>query len=103
LEDHKRLLKEVKGLAAKKMVTIPSVMTDESQDTYEKLNNESGKKFDQEYCKMMVDGHNDAISLFEKAAQKSTDPAVKDWAATTLSTLRSHLDHAMACKEKCEK
>jgi len=50
----------------------------------------------------MVDGHKDAIDIFEKAAQNSKDPDIKKWAASTLSTLRSHLDHAMASKQKCE-
>ncbi|MEP7168104.1 MAG: DUF4142 domain-containing protein [Bacteroidota bacterium] len=100
---HSKSLDELKGLAAKKSVTIPTALTDEGQNAYKKLNDESGKDFDKDYCDMMVSGHKDAIDKFEKAADKSIDTDIKNWAIATLPALRKHLDMAITCQDNCKK
>jgi putative membrane protein len=102
-DSHSKSLTELKGLAAKKTITLPESITEDNKDSYEKLSKKTGKDFDKEYCDKMVDGHKDAISKFEKAAENSEDMDVKEWARATLPTLREHLDHALACQEKCKK
>ena len=52
---------------------------------------------------MMVSGHKDAISTFEKASTESTDADIKQWATGMLPGLRTHLDHAMMCQKKSDK
>ncbi|MEO5570452.1 MAG: DUF4142 domain-containing protein [Bacteroidia bacterium] len=100
---HSKLLEEVKGLAAKKSVTVPTTLTDEGQNAYKKLNDESGKDFDKDFCDMMVNGHKDAINKFETAADKSVDTDIKNWANATLPALRKHLDMAITCQDNCKK
>ena len=100
---HTKSLAELKGLAEKKMMTIPTELTNEGKDSYEKLTKKSGMDFDKEYCDMMVNGHKDAIDKFEKASANSTDADIKEWATATLPTLRAHLDHAMTCQTNCKK
>lgn len=102
-DDHTKAMKGLQELAAKKQITIPTTLTDNGGDAYEKLIKKTGKDFDKEYCKMMVDGHKDAIDKFEKAAGSSSDQDIKNWAASMLPALRTHLDHAMMCQKKCEK
>jgi putative membrane protein len=102
-EEHTKAMKDLQGLAAKKQVTIPTTLTDNGGDAYNKLMKESGKDFDKEYCDMMVDGHKDAIDKFEKAAANSSDQDIKNWAASMLPSLRTHLDQAIVCQKKCEK
>ena len=103
VDEHTKNLEELKGLAAKKSITIPTSLTDEGQDAYKKLTEKSGKDFDKEYSDMMVNGHKDAIDKFEKASDKASDQDVKQWATTTLPALRKHLDHALTCQEHCNK
>lgn len=100
--DHSKALEEVKSMAAKKQITIPTEMSNKAMDDYKALDGKTGKDFDQDYCDKMVSGHKDAISKFEKAASDSKDEEIKNWASSTLPMLRKHLDHAMACQEKCK-
>lgn len=102
-EAHAKAMAELKELAAKKQITIPTSLTDNGQDAYKKLLDKSGKNFDKAYCDMMVDGHKDAIGKFESAEADRKDAEIKAFAASTLPVLRSHLDHAMVCQAKCAK
>lgn len=99
---HTKASTDLTDLASKKMITIPTSLTDNGKNAYEKLNNKKGTNFDKEYCDMMVKGHKDAIDMFEKAETKCTDPDIKQWASNMLPELRTHLDHAITCQKKCE-
>lgn len=101
--EHTKSLNDITALAGKKMITIPTSLTDDAKKAYEKLNKKSGKEFDEEYCEMMVKGHKDAVALFEKASTESTDSEIREWALSSLPTLRTHLDHSISCQKECEK
>lgn len=101
--EHNKALDELKTLAAKKQVTLPSTITDNGLDANSKLTKKTGKDFDKEYCAMMVDGHKKAIDKFEKASTSASDQDIRTWAAGMLPTLRMHLDHAITCQKICEK
>ncbi|HSF56151.1 MAG TPA: DUF4142 domain-containing protein [Algoriphagus sp.] len=101
--DHTKSLTELTALAQSKSVSIPTSVTDDSKDAYEKLDGKTGNDFDKAYSDMMVKHHEDAIKLFEKASTDSEDAEIKTWASNKLPGLKTHLDHAKACKEKCDK
>ena len=48
---------------------------------------------------MMVKGHKDAISKFEKASKDCDDADIRAWALATLPALRTHLDHSLTCQK----
>ncbi len=98
--EHSKVLKDEQALASKKQITIPGMLTDNGKDAYKKLMDKTGKDFDKAYCDMMVDGHKNAITKFEKASADATDPDIKTWAASVLPGLRAHLDHAITCQAK---
>ncbi len=100
--DHRAAMEELKSLAVSEAVKIPEMLTEDGQDAYDDLNEETGKDFDKEYCDMMVNGHKKAIRKFEDAALNAEDADVRNWASSMLPTLRTHLDHAIACQEKCK-
>jgi len=100
---HSKCMSSLATLAATKSITIPTTPTDNTLSAYKDLNNKSGADFDLAYCDMMVNGHKDAIVMFEKEAAESTDADIKQWATETLPELRMHLDHAMACQKEAEK
>ena len=102
-DDHTKAYADLTTLAGKKMVTIPTVTGTKADDDYKMLAAIKGKNFDKAYCDKMVNGHKDAIALFEKASTECTDTDIKQWAAATLPTLRMHLDHSTMCQKECEK
>lgn len=104
VDAHTKSQTELTGLAANKAITVPASLTDEGMNEHKKLADETtGKDFDKDYCDKMVSAHKDAIDKFEKAAEKSADPDIKAWATASLPTLRTHLEHAIACQDKIKK
>jgi len=101
--EHSKALSDLQGLAAKKQITIPTTLTDDGMSANKKLMDIKGSKFDKEYADMMVDGHKDAISTFEKASTNAQDEDIRNWATSMLPTLRKHLDQSIMCQKECEK
>jgi len=102
-DDHTKSLKDLQTLATKKQITIPSTLTNDNKNAYDKIKNKFGYDFDKEYSNMLVEEHKDAINKFEKVSTKAKDPDIQSWAVTFLILLRSHLDHSIACQQQCEK
>lgn len=101
--EHGKTLAEITELAQSKSVSIPTSITEDSQDAYEKLEGKTGNDFDKTYSDMMVEHHEDAIELFEKASADSNDPEIKAWATQKLPGLRTHFEQAKASKEASDK
>lgn len=101
--EHGKALADLQTLAAKKQITIPTTLTESGMDANKKLIDTKGSDFDKEYADMMVSGHKDAISKFEKASTDAQDIDIRNWAAAMLPALRLHLDHSLSCQKLCEK
>jgi putative membrane protein len=97
---HTKAMAELTALASSKSIAIPTSPTQDAQDLYKNLNEKTGDEFDKAYCNKMVQGHKDAIDKFEKAAENSSDPDIRNWASGKLPELRDHLNHSTACEEK---
>jgi putative membrane protein len=102
VESHTTSMTDLTALAKSKIVTIPSTPNDNANESYKRLNELTGKDFDKDYCKLMVDGHTSAVTLFEKASTEAVDNDIKAWASATLPVLRTHLDNAINCQKECE-
>lgn len=101
MEDaHAQSQKDLIALAESKRITIPNTPSEDSNDTYTKLNDKSENDFDQAYTDKMVSAHKDAIDIFEEASKESNDPEIKNWAKTTLPELRKHLDQSIEYQKK---
>ena len=92
VEDHTKANTELKSLAAKKNITLPTTMNSGNQATLTELQNLVGADFDREYVAAMVDDHEADVQLFESQAADDSDPDAKAFAAKTLPTLRKHLE-----------
>ena len=101
--EHTQAMKGLTPLAKTKMVTLPVKESSNITDAYKTLNAKSGKEFDKAYSEMMVDGHNDAISLFEKTNSETKDAEIKAMTTAMLPKLKTHLKDAEMCKKECEK
>ena len=99
VKDHSAAGDELKSLASGKNVTLPATPGEEHQRKMEDLSKKTGKDFDKAYINAMVDGHQSAISDFEKASKNTKDADVKAWIDKTLPTLKMHLDSARAIKK----
>ena len=98
VKDHSAANDDLKSIAKNKSVTLPNDIG-KHQHHYDELSKKTGTDFDKSYMKMMVDDHKEDIDAFEKAANTSTDPDVKNFATQKLPILRKHLDSAKAVQE----
>jgi putative membrane protein len=98
-EEHQKSLQKLKELAEKKMITIPTEVTENGQDSYNKLLDKKNNDFDNAYCEKNIDMHKDAIDKFEKCSNECEDHEIKTWAKDQLTTLRTHLDKSMDCRD----
>jgi putative membrane protein len=98
--DHSKANDELKSLAMSKGLALPSDAGKEHQEMIDKLSKKTGKDFDQEYMKGMVEDHEKDVKEFEKASRDAKDPDIKAWAAKTLPTLQEHLRMAKATYDK---
>lgn len=90
ITDHTKANNELKSLAAKKKVVLPTDMGSSHKETMDELNELSGAEFDKEYVAAMVSAHESAVQLFEDNADDS-DADIKAFASKTLPTLKAHL------------
>jgi len=99
VDDHTKANEELKALAAKKNITLPTTPGDEAQEHINELAKYSGAEFDKEYLELMHKDHQEDLDLFKEAAEDAEDAEVKAFAAKTLPVLQTH--HQMA--EQMEK
>ncbi|PAM94965.1 DUF305 domain-containing protein [Flavobacterium sp. IR1] len=103
VDEHTKAASEVSALAKTKNFTLPTSLTEEGQEEYNKLNEKSGTDFDKKFADMMVSGHEKAIDKLRKAAEDATDADVKLWASNNIAGLTAHLEHAKLLKQNLNK
>ena len=99
VRDHSKANDELKSLAGMKNLTLPPAPGEEHMNHIKNLTEKSGKEFDKDYMKMMVDDHQDDVDKFEKASNDANDADIKAFASKTLPVLRAHLDSAKAIRD----
>lgn len=76
--------------------TLPTGLTSDENDVLNRLKTEKGRAFDHDFIHIQIEGHREALPLFQTAARNATDPALKSYAADTAPVIQSHLDMATA-------
>ena len=92
IEDHSNANTELKQLAGKKNITLPTELDAMHKGIKDKLSSLSGAEFDKEYVNAMVADHEKSVNLFKTQADAGTDADAKAFAAKTLPKLQMHLD-----------
>jgi putative membrane protein len=101
VKDHQAADAKLKKIAAQENITLPQSLDPEHEAVKEKLSALQGEAFDREYAKVMAKGHDKAVALFESASQDAKMPAeLKEFAASTLPTLKQHKDMAHSLHDK---
>jgi putative membrane protein len=88
--DHSKANAELKRLAKRKGVALPTDLTPEQKADRDKLSNLSGAEFDREYMSMMVADHDKDVNAFEAKAANAADRDLKRFVVKTLPTLKMH-------------
>jgi putative membrane protein len=97
VDDHKMVASELQGIASQKNVKLDK---DSDHDrAYKRLSKKTGSDFDQEFVEHMIDEHEKAIKMFEKAANDAKDTDVRAFAAKHVDHLRDHLKTAEGLRQ----
>ena len=89
--DHTKAADELKDVAAKSGVKLPTVASNDEKQVAEKLAALKGADFDKAYAEHAVKDHEDAVALFKNEASAGSDAGLKTFAQQTLPTLEEHL------------
>jgi putative membrane protein len=100
VQDHGQALEELKIVARKKNITIPSEMDAEHKATYDKLAALSGAAFDREFAETMVDAHRKSVEKLTAHLANAKDQDVRAWVSKVLPTVREHLKIAEQVRSK---
>jgi putative membrane protein len=95
IQQHSQNLRQVRQLAAENGFQLPNVPSAQQREQITQLRGLSGRDFDREYTQLQVQDHQAAIRNFRKAADRTTNPALKDYIARTLPVLGEHREMAM--------
>jgi putative membrane protein len=90
-KDHTKANDELKEVASKKGITLPTEPSKNHQAMHDRLSKLSGAEFDKAYVTAMLDDHQKDVREFQRVASGSGDPDVKAFASKTLPTLKDHL------------
>ena len=100
IADHTLANEELKALAAKKNITLPSSVGKDELKIKDELTRKAAKDFDKAYVDAMVKDHKNDIKLFEDGSKKLKDNELKAFVDRTLPTLRKHLTDVEALQKK---
>jgi len=94
VEDHSKANDELKQIAVRENINMPTNVNRKEADTYRSLEKLSGPAFDRACARNMVTDHEKDITAFKQQANGGQNGAVKEFAQRTLPTLESHLQEA---------
>lgn len=94
VDDHTKANDELKDIASKENITLPTDLDAKDQAICDRLSKLSGEAFDKAYARDMVRDHQKDVAEFKREANSGKDDAIKGFASKTLPTLEDHLKEA---------
>lgn len=96
IADHTAVGLEMAALATAKGWSIPNNLQPKEQTNLNRLNAVTGAQFDQEFIRIMVASHEDAVDLFTSASGRNgvPDSTLRNFAEDKLPALKTHLEQA---------
>jgi len=91
ITDHTKANEELKGLAAKKNIVLPTKLGEDQQKVYDEVLAEKGPELDKKYVQAMITDHEEDIKEFEAAVTNTRDSELRAFAQRTLPVLQMHL------------
>jgi putative membrane protein len=105
VEDHSKTTEQLKSLISDNdiKVELPTALDNKHQSKLDKLKDLSGTQFDKTYVDGQVQGHEKAVDMFQAYSESGDNPKLKQWAQTTLPTLKDHLKQAQTLQQEVDK
>jgi len=97
VKDHGSANQGLEAAAQQQNLTLPTKMSEEHEQRWERLSKLRGEELDRAYMREMVQDHRKDVEAFRaqtKAAQASDRSPIDAWAQKTLPTLEHHLEDA---------
>ena len=91
VDDHSKANDDLKSIAAKNNITLPSDMPPKHQALYDQLSKLSGDEFDKAYLAAMLKDHKKDVAAFQKESTNGKNPDLKEFASKTLPVIQGHL------------
>lgn len=98
--DHSALITQLNGVAAAKNVTVATTATEDAAEEAKKLTDTKNGNFDKEWLEKVEDMHEKSVKKYEDASTNASDSTIKNWAASTLVKIKSHLDMINKMQDK---
>ncbi|MGD0730134.1 MAG: DUF4142 domain-containing protein [Terracidiphilus sp.] len=92
--DHTADYQQLTALAAKDGLMVPKGLDAAHNRMIAPFDKLNGAAFDKRYIHTMIEGHTEAIGIYNKEAADAENSDVKAYASATLPTLQKHLDGA---------
>ena len=92
--DHGKKIEELKALAAKKNVVLPTELLPQHKAECERIEALAGAEFDEGYADFMVRAHRDMEKLLRKTAETTKDDDIRTFANETIKGVLAHYEHA---------
>ena len=90
--DHKSAYQQLTALNAG--VNVPNAIDSEHNSIVQRFEKLSGETFDRQFRELMVEDHQKAVDLFQRAQNQANHAALKNYASQQLPVLRDHLQRA---------
>jgi putative membrane protein len=100
VKENTTALAELKSIADKKGLMLPTELDKGRQADVDKLAKLTGKSLDKHYASEMVDEREDDVKDLRDASQKLYDPDLKSWAAAKVPIFEKELATAKDLKAK---
>jgi putative membrane protein len=88
IDVYERAVADIARIATRRTLPVPVSLDEEHRQIVERMGEKSGRDFDFAYTSRMLDGHQDAITLF-KRGQRIKNPELSALASRTLSVLET--------------
>ena len=99
-KDHEKLIKELKGFANMRGISIPLEENANARKKLKDLQDTDERSFDEKWCRELTNRHEQTIQNLEEMWEKTTDEELKKWINSALPGLRNDLVKLNSCHEK---
>jgi putative membrane protein len=100
VDDHGKANEQLKSIAEKENLTLPTTMSAKHQAMYDMLKTKTGADFDKAYVKAMMKDHTEDVKEFKKESDNGKDEQIKGFAAETLPIIQGHLEKIKGIQSK---
>ncbi len=92
VKDHTQINDNLKAVAAKMNVTVPTEVSAKHKALMEKMSGMSGAAFDKAYVREMVKDHKKDIAEFNEADKMAKNSDLKSFIEDSMATMKGHLE-----------